>query len=202
MTDLVDQMFPPVHRKWAAEYTDFNYWRAPMGDFELPDLTPPSPALSARSDTSGQTRLSRLRNFSLVGRRRTLSPPDPSDKRGSHTNGDGEQEPNGLAIPRRGRETLSDDEYARKARNRLSMESMPGSLDDHWRLDEDEDEIADGEPHFVASSVGAGEYGEDDEGDDEDDYGEDDDDVEGDDEGDHQFDDLLVMGEMESVPFL
>ncbi|KAF8318234.1 LNS2-domain-containing protein, partial [Clavulina sp. PMI_390] len=30
MTDLVDQMFPPVHRNVTAEFTDFNYWRPPM----------------------------------------------------------------------------------------------------------------------------------------------------------------------------
>ncbi|KAH9947171.1 Lipin/Ned1/Smp2-domain-containing protein [Amylocystis lapponica] len=54
MTDLVDQMFPPIHRKWAAEYTDFNFWKTPVQEFPLPDLTPPSPALSARSDTSNQ----------------------------------------------------------------------------------------------------------------------------------------------------
>nr|VWP01801.1 DNA helicase (EC [Ganoderma boninense] len=80
MTDLVDQMFPPINRKWAAEFTDFNYWRAPIQDFPLPDLSPPSPALSARSDTSNQSTLARLRNFSLVGGRQsmksfTLPPP-------------------------------------------------------------------------------------------------------------------------------
>lgn len=69
MTDIVDQMFPPIHRKWAAEFTDFNYWKTPVQEFALPDLTPPSPALSARSDTSNQSTLARLRNFSLVGRR-------------------------------------------------------------------------------------------------------------------------------------
>ncbi|CAE6492095.1 unnamed protein product [Rhizoctonia solani] len=52
MTDLVDQMFPPVHRRWAPEYTDFNFWRAPLPEIELPDLSPPSPALSAHSNTS------------------------------------------------------------------------------------------------------------------------------------------------------
>ncbi|KAL1661727.1 nuclear elongation and deformation protein 1 [Schizophyllum commune] len=72
MTDLVDQMFPPIHRKWAPEYTDFNYWKPPIEDFPLPDLSPPSPALSARSDTST---FSRIRNFSLVSSR---SPPKPS----------------------------------------------------------------------------------------------------------------------------
>jgi phosphatidate phosphatase LPIN len=65
MTDLVDQMFPPIHRKWANDFTDFNYWKAPVQEFTLPDLTPPSPALSARSDTSNQSTLARLRNFSL-----------------------------------------------------------------------------------------------------------------------------------------
>ncbi|KAH9482509.1 Nuclear elongation and deformation protein 1 [Psilocybe cubensis] len=65
MTDLVDQMFPPIHRKWTPEYTDFNYWKTPVQDFPLPDMSPPSPALSARSDTSNQSALARLRNFSL-----------------------------------------------------------------------------------------------------------------------------------------
>lgn len=69
MTDLVDQMFPPIHRKWAPEFTDFNYWKAPVQEFTLPDLSPPSPALSARSDTSNQSTLARIRNFSLVGNR-------------------------------------------------------------------------------------------------------------------------------------
>ncbi|KAJ7490242.1 Lipin/Ned1/Smp2-domain-containing protein [Mycena galericulata] len=71
MTDLVDQMFPPIHRKWTPEYTDFNYWKAPVQDFPLPDFSPPSPALSARSDTSNQSTLARLRNFSLVGSRQS-----------------------------------------------------------------------------------------------------------------------------------
>ncbi|KAG1830376.1 Lipin/Ned1/Smp2-domain-containing protein [Suillus variegatus] len=71
MTDIVDQMFPPINRQWAVEFTDFNYWKMPVQEFALPDLTPPSPALSARSDTSNQSTLARLRNFSLVGRRQS-----------------------------------------------------------------------------------------------------------------------------------
>lgn len=67
MTDLVDQMFPPIHRKWTPEYTDFNYWKTPVQEFPLPDFSPPSPALSARSDTSNQSTLARIRNFSLGG---------------------------------------------------------------------------------------------------------------------------------------
>ncbi|KAF7332372.1 Nuclear elongation and deformation protein 1 [Mycena kentingensis (nom. inval.)] len=73
MTDLVDQMFPPIHRKWTPEYTDFNFWKAPVQEFPLPDLSPPSPALSARSDTSNQSTLARLRNFSLVGSRQSTN---------------------------------------------------------------------------------------------------------------------------------
>ena len=75
MTDLVDQMFPPIHRKWTPEFTDFNYWKPPIQDFPLPDLSPPSPALSARSDTSNTTGLARLRNFSLLGGRQANNVP-------------------------------------------------------------------------------------------------------------------------------
>jgi phosphatidate phosphatase LPIN len=67
MTDLVDQMFPPIHRKWTPEFTDFNYWKVPLQGYALPDLSPPSPALSARSDTSNQSALARLREFRLGG---------------------------------------------------------------------------------------------------------------------------------------
>ncbi|KAJ3904324.1 nuclear elongation and deformation protein 1 [Lentinula edodes] len=71
MTDLVDQMFPPIHRKWAPEFTDFNFWKPPMQEFPLPDFSPPSPALSARSDSST---FARIRNFSLVGTRQNNIP--------------------------------------------------------------------------------------------------------------------------------
>ncbi|KAI9437755.1 Lipin/Ned1/Smp2-domain-containing protein, partial [Lactarius indigo] len=30
MTDLVDQMFPPITHKWDNEFTDSNYWKAPL----------------------------------------------------------------------------------------------------------------------------------------------------------------------------
>ncbi|CEH13984.1 Protein involved in plasmid maintenance/nuclear protein involved in lipid metabolism [Ceraceosorus bombacis] len=63
MTDLVDQMFPPITVKSEAaaikpEYNDFNFWRPSLSTFELPPddelmPTPPvSPALSARSGRS------------------------------------------------------------------------------------------------------------------------------------------------------
>ncbi|GAA5855085.1 hypothetical protein JCM8547_002374 [Rhodosporidiobolus lusitaniae] len=65
MTDLVDQMFPPINRKTAPDYTDFNYWRAPLPTIDFPELAPPSPALSARSDQS-TSRLSLTRLGSLA----------------------------------------------------------------------------------------------------------------------------------------
>lgn len=66
MTDLVDQMFPPITAKEEKEprkpeFNDFNYWRPGIVDVELPgdeELlgTPPvSPALSARSGRSARS---------------------------------------------------------------------------------------------------------------------------------------------------
>lgn len=65
MADLVDQIFPPINMTWAPEYTDFNYWKQPIQKYPLPDLLPPSPALSAVSDTSSLSTFDLLRNFSL-----------------------------------------------------------------------------------------------------------------------------------------
>ncbi|PWN36795.1 LNS2-domain-containing protein [Meira miltonrushii] len=65
MTDLVDQMFPPITAKSVEgntgkpEFNDFNFWRSELGEFDLPPddelihtpvpSSPVSPALSARS---------------------------------------------------------------------------------------------------------------------------------------------------------
>lgn len=76
-TDLVDQMFPPVHRSVIPAYTDFNYWRPALPDVTLPDLSPVSPALSATSDSSG--RLSMLKNIATLGRRSSGSMSTSSD---------------------------------------------------------------------------------------------------------------------------
>ncbi|KAI0305789.1 Lipin/Ned1/Smp2-domain-containing protein [Multifurca ochricompacta] len=71
--------------KWESEFTDNNYWKSPLLEFPLPDLTPPSPALSARSDTSNQSAFARLRNFSLrstsSSRSRSFVPSSPMDTR-------------------------------------------------------------------------------------------------------------------------
>lgn len=210
MTDLVDQMFPPVHRNVTAEFTDFNYWRAPMQEFELPDLTPEpvSPALSARSDTS---RLSRLRNFSLVTRSRSNSLNDKNKGASGAPTGNNNDagarnpNPNPMVQPRQKERQSSplaspvlrpndddddddeyDDEPAAQTRKRDRRLSMPGSID--GRMLEDE---------------GFGEHDPDleeavDDEDDED--SERDDDLE---DPDATFDDdILATGEMADIPFL
>ena len=45
MTDLIDQMFPPINRKWASEDTDFNYWKPQYRPLPY-RLSPPLPALT------------------------------------------------------------------------------------------------------------------------------------------------------------
>ncbi|EGG04865.1 uncharacterized protein MELLADRAFT_88510 [Melampsora larici-populina 98AG31] len=82
MTDLVDQMFPPINRSSNSlpEFTDFNFWRSDpssgtiLNEVDLEELLSPnfgnpnqsnqsipiSPALSARSYESGPTAVSRL----------------------------------------------------------------------------------------------------------------------------------------------
>lgn len=60
MTDLVDQMFPPVNRGAQPEFSDFNYWRAPLPKVDLPDFAPPSPKSPTPSDTSSRYSLRRI----------------------------------------------------------------------------------------------------------------------------------------------
>ncbi|KAG2013272.1 hypothetical protein CC2G_010202 [Coprinopsis cinerea AmutBmut pab1-1] len=203
MTDLVDQMFPPIHRKWTPEFTDFNYWRAPVQEFPLPDLSPPSPALSARSDTSNQSALARLRNFSLVGSRQSTMNDDgeyrnnqlrqmSSFERLSSTlgfmssvnsgSGNRSASPDPFTSDDEDDGTLSDS--GRRRERRRSITSMPGSLHDH-DMDFDDSEDDD-----------EGEY------DDEDEEHQDDG-LEPEEHAEEAFDeDLLAAGEMQKVPFL
>lgn len=203
MTDLVDQMFPPIHRKWTPEFTDFNYWRAPVQEFPLPDFSPPSPALSARSDTSNQSTLARLRNFSLVGSRQSTM------KSEIGAGEEGEERSNQLrqmssferlsstlgfmSSVNELRRSLSPDPYdsededddissaaGRRRERRRSITSMPGSLheDDMGLNDDDEEE---------------GEYDEENQ----------EEDFHPEQHAEEAFDDdLLAAGEMSKVPFL
>ncbi|WWC72692.1 uncharacterized protein I206_106656 [Kwoniella pini CBS 10737] len=78
LNDLVNEVFPPVSTKNKPEFTDFTYWRDSIPDIPLPDLSPPSPALSARSDTSG--RLSVLGKITGIGRRGSKQPLLPTSE--------------------------------------------------------------------------------------------------------------------------
>ncbi|KIJ56944.1 hypothetical protein M422DRAFT_23082 [Sphaerobolus stellatus SS14] len=217
MTDIVDQMFPPVNRKWAPEYTDFNYWRAPITEFELPEsLTiPPSPALTARSDNSTQTTLSRLRHFSL-GRSSRAQSPELNLKDGSSPN-QKDTFPMGHIRSAKSLDRFSsflpvgegvafvdthnndDDLYfvpngmsAGQGRGqRQRPESMPGSLD------------LSGGMHDPRWAKDQEEEDEDEEDEDEDQDGEDGGEGEEGEDAEQAFDDdLLATGEMENVPFL
>lgn len=116
MTDLVDQMFPPINRKTTPDFTDFNFWRQPVAQFDLPDFPPPSPALSARSDTSSRLGLKRLGSLATSLSRRSSKP--TLGRTGTPTSpllqATLVEEPNGM----------SDEDYD----DRSESSSMPGSL--------------------------------------------------------------------------
>ncbi|KAF7792895.1 hypothetical protein EIP86_003996 [Pleurotus ostreatoroseus] len=218
MTDLVDQMFPPINRKWAPEYTDFNYWKTPIPDISLPDLTPPSPALSARSDTSNQSTLARLRNFSLVPSRQSSRYSLPPPATDASKTGDGKDATlRQMSSLERLSNTLS------SLRQSSSTVSSPGGI---TPTSEDSDSESEGEegdaergmrrrhhrqrrrsvssmPGSLPGSTSSDEeihFGDDDDEQD-DEYGYD---GEAEEEAaEEAFDeDLLATGEMESVPFL
>lgn len=207
MTDLVDQIFPPIHRKWMPEYTDLTYWKTPVRDFPLPpDFSPPSPTLSARSDTSNQSTLARIRNFSLVSGRQSSISISKSPERSmdlqkmssferlsstlgfSGNNGRRSASPESQSSSSltfaesddedEGFELDVDGKRVRRERRR-SMTSMPGSLDDDMGLDDDDDDQGghySDDQHQLSDDEEAAE---------------------------EAFDeDLLAAGEMKNVPFL
>jgi phosphatidate phosphatase LPIN len=201
MTLLVDQMFPPVNQKLAADFTDFNYWRAPIDEYELPNLDPPSPTLSASSDTY---RLSRLRNFSLRGKSSSQSLADHNNKQQSEPS-KGEVTPQSharasspLASPALSADDIEEREDLEKSGlstgrlHRKSQLDTPRPLDD--RLLED--------PDFGKGAS----YHEDthDEPGEPEDYDESESDghQHHDPEEETFDDDLLATGEMDNIPFL
>ncbi|WVO15745.1 hypothetical protein L204_103407 [Cryptococcus depauperatus] len=127
LNDLVNEVFPPVSTKFKPKFTEFNYWRDPIPDIPIPDLTPPSPALSARSDTSG--RLSVLGKITGIGRRSsraTIGPngvgsqPEPSSRPSSP-----------LIAPSWTSDDVSEAEYEEGGEfDTKSVTSMPGSFKD------------------------------------------------------------------------
>lgn len=178
MTDLVDQQFPPINRKTAPDFTDFNFWRAPVMQFDLPDLSPPSPALSARSDST-TSRFPRLGSIASSLSRRSSR--QTLGDRGTRAGSPSSPLLQATVVEEHGAHEEDDDDYEH---DRSESGSMPGSLpnaSDFERLrraagktteqteaeaykgevlaGEEEDEDEDGEE-------GEGEYGVEDEGDD------------------------------------
>lgn len=46
LNDLVDQIFPPINRAITEEFSDWNYWKQPLPDINIPELNedaPPTP---------------------------------------------------------------------------------------------------------------------------------------------------------------
>ncbi|GJJ07183.1 hypothetical protein Clacol_001383 [Clathrus columnatus] len=211
MTDLVDQMFPPINRKWTPEYTDFNYWRTPIPELELPELvpTPPSPSLSAsaRSDTSMQSTFSRLRHFSLGRSSRAQSPDRVSSLSSNGTSKDTPQDTLyttnnnnkhirsaasldrfGSFLPNQDEIVFVPNDWNANRQPKRRPGSMPGSLDltpglqdPRWLEDEEGDSGDEGSGNDEPES-------------DHDGYTED--------QGAEQTfdDDLIATGEMENVP--
>nr|XP_031859515.1 uncharacterized protein CI109_004977 [Kwoniella shandongensis]KAA5526587.1 hypothetical protein CI109_004977 [Kwoniella shandongensis] len=124
LNDLVNEVFPPVSTKFKPEFTDFNYWRASIPDIPIPDLAPPSPALSARSDTSG--RLSVLGKIAGIGRRHSKQPILPTTEPSSR--------PSSPLI----RPSMTPSELSDLDDDQRSQISMPGSFDEEHDHVEDE----------------------------------------------------------------
>nr|XP_019001650.1 uncharacterized protein I203_05853 [Kwoniella mangroviensis CBS 8507]OCF65111.1 hypothetical protein I203_05853 [Kwoniella mangroviensis CBS 8507] len=122
LNDLVNEVFPPVSTKFKPEFTDFNYWRDSIPDIPIPDLSPPSPALSARSDTSG--RLSVLGKITGIARRSSKQPLLPTSEPSSRPSSP-------LFAPSMTPDELSElDAEAEDDDDRKSQISMPGSFDE------------------------------------------------------------------------
>ncbi|WRT70812.1 uncharacterized protein IL334_007811 [Kwoniella shivajii] len=124
----IQLVFPPVSTKFKPEYTDFNYWRDNIADIPIPDLSPPSPALSARSDTSG--RLSVLGKIAGIGRRGSKQPLLPTSEPSSRPSSP-------LFAP-----SMTPDDFSEGEGDdddKKSQISMPGSFDD----EDQEDHTAD-----------------------------------------------------------
>lgn len=43
LNDMVDQIFPPINKTISEEFNDYNYWKAPIANIEIPELEDESP---------------------------------------------------------------------------------------------------------------------------------------------------------------
>lgn len=46
LNDLVDQIFPPIQKVIASEFNDWNFWKQPLPEVDLPKLPEPIPSTS------------------------------------------------------------------------------------------------------------------------------------------------------------
>ena len=118
--DSVDGLFPLVTAKNNTEYSDFNFWRSSIPDVQLPDLSPPSPALSARSDTS--SRLSVLGKITGIGRRPSKQPLLPI----TDPNRDPISRPSSPLVG----PSMTPDDLDTQDQSHSRSSSMPGSFDE------------------------------------------------------------------------
>lgn len=186
MTDLVDQTFPPIHRKWTPEFTDFNYWKIPLQEYALPDLSPFHPYRNSHlRQMSSFEKLSStlafmtgINNNNGDGSRRSTSPDMSSSSYAGSDEEDGDESELGV-----------DGRVRTKRPRARSVTSMPGTLDQmHFDMDEEEDHEHIEDDHY-------------DEG--EESYGYDGDENGVEEEVEEEFDDdLLAAGAMRKVPFL
>ncbi|CAG8491026.1 2602_t:CDS:10 [Ambispora gerdemannii] len=69
LSDLVDQMFPHIgSKKWDTEYNDWNYWKPPLPNIEIPleiylNNTPVSAPSSPKSAPGSSPRLDMIRSL-------------------------------------------------------------------------------------------------------------------------------------------
>jgi len=192
MSDLVDQQFPPIHKPWVTEYTDFNYWRAPLQSYDFPILTNEQLPAVSRPESPSQGTLHRIRQFSL-GRATSKSlflPSDNSSNNSTKRESEGKTRDNSTSKLPPSR-SVDDDHQKRR---RFSGGSMPGSLPKSSGFFEDAFEEEDrGSVEEMEDLEGGVQQQEEDQ-----------------ESGDAQsipedelfFEDLLATGEMQSVPFL
>ncbi|ODN96515.1 phosphatidate phosphatase LPIN [Cryptococcus wingfieldii CBS 7118] len=194
LNDLVNEVFPTASSKVKPEYTDFNYWRDPVPDIPLPDLTPPSPALSARSDTSGR--------YSVIGKITGMA---RRSSRATHPNGsastsqvDPSSRPSSpLMAPSLTSMDMSEGDEEDDER---SLSSMPGSFEDDKGELLDEVFFASGSQQSRPGHREEEDGREESDGEDDEDGGEGGQDDSYDDDAIFD-DDILAAGEMQNVPF-
>lgn len=67
LNDLVDQIFPPINKTISEEFNDYNYWKAPMPNIEIPELEDEGPIPTSPKPKPIKPDLYSLPKDSVVG---------------------------------------------------------------------------------------------------------------------------------------